>query len=154
MCHSFWGHIQPAHLTDSAKLILNPHVCCSVKNNFMHKLCFASYSCWNKALWSFKSASLCLKITSYKMNETPIFVLLTKEYMVPEPVGKERIFLELILLEWCTSTYSVLTPLWSHSLLKCASQKSSYSNKYVFKAVTHVKLLSYKVSRKFLNCIV
>lgn len=47
----------------------------------------------------------------------------------------------------CTSTDSVLTPLWSHSLLKCVSQKGSYSNKYVFKAVTYVKC--HKNSQKF-----
>lgn len=34
------------------------------------------------------------------MNKTPIFVFLTEEYVVPEPVEKERIFLELIFLEY------------------------------------------------------
>lgn len=33
------------------------------------------------------------------MNKTPIFVFLMEEYVVPETVEKERIFLESILLE-------------------------------------------------------
>lgn len=87
------------------------------------------------------------------MNTTSIFVLLTEEYMVPEPVEKENIF-RINYFGVCTSIDSVLTPLWSHSLLKCVPQKNSSSNKYVFKAVTHLKLLPYKLSKFFLNCII
>lgn len=154
MCHYFWGHIQPAHLTDSAKLILNlPCVLQYKKISLCISYHLHHVSCWNKTLWSFKSASLCLKIAIYDMNTTSIFVLLTEEYMVPEPVEKENIF-RINYFGVCTSIDSVLTPLWSHSLLKCVPQKNSSSNKYVFKAVTHLKLLPYKLSKIFLNCII
>lgn len=118
----------PAHLTDCTILILNPHMCCSLKKP---TLCISyglhHINCWNKTLPSYKTASFLLKIVSSDMIKTSIFYSWWSAWFQSQQ--KHRMLLEIILLEHAQAVI-VLTLLWSYSPLKCASQKSSYRSMF------------------------